>query len=418
MKKRYKYKKVRMIMITALKIMIVMVAAFLAIKIGVRAGNFVYSSDNAIIASVDVENYRSALKNSLPIIDTIYNSGTSSNSLSGQLKGIMSDIFHFDLNSPITILNAQSSLFDNYFNNDYQKLLAQRNTTDKTQFNFSEIAKEDDKEEQKEQQYADPVISSIYIDESEESKLTDDDAVSYGKIAITNETKYKIDIEDIMKEPLKLNFNKKGPQVLIYHTHTTESYLKDISQLYKKGVANRNSDTRWNVVRVGEELAQVLRKQYGIEVIHNATVHDYSGTSGAYGRSLNTATNILKSYPSIKMVIDLHRDGLKNKKLRVATEVNGKKAAKVMFVMGTNATGLNHPNWKQNLKLAITLQQKLNEKYPGLTRPIFISPNRFNQHLANGSMIIEVGGDGNTMSECLESMKYVAEVINEVVNNK
>jgi stage II sporulation protein P len=89
-----------------------------------------------------------------------------------------------------------------------------------------------------------------------------------------------------------------------------------------------------------------------------------------------------------------------------------------MFVVGTDATGLEHPNWRENLKLAITLQQKLNEKYPGITRPIYISYNRYNQHLTPGSLIVEVGGDGNTIDECLESTKYLAEVINEVINNK
>lgn len=413
MRKRYKYKKARTIGLLALRIILIVIGATLAIKIGIACGNFLYSSDKAIIASVDVENYRSAIKNSLPIIDTIYNSGTSSRSLSGQIKGLINDVFHFDLNSPVTILNAQSPVFFNYYNNDYQKLLAQKEASNPKQFNFSDIVKEEETD-----QYAEPVISSIYIDESEDSDLTDDDAVSYGKIAINNETKLKIDIEEIMKEPLKLDFSKKGPEVLIYHTHTTESFLKYASQLGKEGVPARTKDNRWNVVRVGEELAQTLRKEYGIEVIHNATVHDYSGTSGAYGRSLNTATNILKSYPSIKIVIDLHRDALKSEKLRVVTDINGKKTAKIMFVMGTNASGLEHPNWKENMKLAITLQQKLNEKYPGLTRPIFVSPNRFNQHLTNGAMIVEIGGDGNIMSECLESAKYLAEVINEVINNK
>lgn len=415
MKKRLKYKKARRVFLTVLKITFVIVAACIAIKLGVAGGNLLYNSDKAIIASVDVDNYRSALEKSLPIIDTIYNSGTSSSSFSGQLKGIVKDTFHFDLESPITILNAQLPIFSNYYENGYQKLLAQRNASEQTQFSFSETVKEQDKEDQ----YAEPVMSSIYIDESEERKLTDDDAVSIGKIAINNETKLKIEVDNIMKEPLKLDFSKKGPQVLIFHTHTTESYLKDTSEIDKKNIPNRTNDNRWNVVRVGEELAQNLRKDYGIEVIHNATVHDYPGTTGAYGRSLSTVSNIIKSYPSIKIVIDLHRDALdEGKKLRTVTEVKGKKTAKVMFVMGTNATGLEHPNWKENMKLAITLQNKLNEKYPGLARPIFVSPNRFNQHLSKGAMIIEVGGDGNTISECLESAKYLAEAIGEVVNNK
>jgi len=412
MKKRNKYKKKRTIFFTVLKTIIVMIVFVLAIKIGIAGGDFVYNSDKMVIASVDVDNYRSALENSLPIIDTIYNSGASSNSLSGQVKGIFKDVFHFDLNSPITILNAQSSILHNYYNNDYQRFLAEENSNDYKSFNFSEIAKENDSEDG----FADPVISSIYIEETEEQKTNDDDAVSYGNIAINNDTKYKINVEEIMKEPLKLDFSKKGPEVLIYHTHTTESYLRDINKLNKEGVQTRSSDNRWNVVRVGEELAQILRKEYGVEVIHNAAVHDYPGTSGAYGRSLNTASNILKSYPSIKMAIDIHRDGLRDKQLRVATDINGKKTAKVMFVVGTDATGLTHPNWRENLKLAIALQQKLNKKYPGLTRPILISYNRYNQHLRDGAMLIEVGGDGNLLSESLESVKYLAEVIDEVVN--
>jgi stage II sporulation protein P len=410
MKKRYRHKKAKRIFFTVLKTISVMGLAVLAIKIGVAGGNLLYNSDKAIIASIDVDNYRSALSNSLPIIDTIYNSGTSSNSLSGHVKGLLNDLFHFDLHDPMTILNAQSSLFNNYYNSDYQKLLAENSTSDYKRFNFSVIAKEED--------YADPVISSIYVEESEEQNINDDDAVSYGKIAINNDTKYKIDVEEIMKEPLNLNFSKKDPEILIYHTHTTESYLKDISKLNKEGVQTRSSDNRLNVVRVGEELAQLFRKEYGVEVIHNAAVHDYPGTSGAYGRSLNTASNILKSYPSIKMVIDVHRDALKDNQLRVVTDINGKKAAKIMFVVGTDATGLTHPNWKENLKLAITLQKKLDNKYPGLTRPILISYNRYNQHLTNGAMLVEVGGDGNLMSECLESSKYLAEVIGEVINNK
>lgn len=414
MKKRYRHKKVRIIFSTVLKTIAIMGLVILAVKVGVAGGDLIYNSDKMIVANIDVDNYRSALKNSLPIIDTIYNSGTSSNSLSGHVKGLFNDLFHFDLNNPMTILNAQSSLFHNYYSSDYQKFLAEKNTSDYKRFNFSVIVKEDGKEEH----YADPIISSIYIEETEEHSINDDDAVSYGKIAINNDTKYKINIEDIMKEPLKLDFTKKGPEVLIYHSHTTESYLRDINMLNKEGVQTRSNDNRFNIVRVGEELAQLLRKDSGVEVIHNAAVHDYPGTSGAYGRSLNTASNILKSYPSIKMVIDVHRDALKDNQLRVVTDINGKKAAKIMFVVGSDATGLTHPNWTENLKLAITLQKKLDKKYPGLTRPILISYNRYNQHLANGAMLVEVGGDGNLTSECLESVKYLSEIIGEIVDNK
>lgn len=414
MKKRYKYKKARAVFFTVLKTITVMLVAVIAVRIGMAFGDFLFNCDKMIIASVDVENYRSTLSKSLPIIDTIYNSGTSSNSFTGYMRGIFSDLFHFDLSNPVTVLNAQSSLFHNYYDNDYQKLLAKDQVSDYKKFYFSEIVKEDGNEEQ----FAEPVTSSIYVEENDEQKQNDDSAVSYGNISISNGTKYKIDVNEIMKEPLKMDFSKKGPEILIYHTHTSEGYLRDISKLNKEGSQTRTSDNRWNVVRVGEELAQILRKEYGVEVIHNAAVHDNPGTSGAYGRSLNTASNILKSYPSIKMVIDLHRDGLDKEQLRLVTDINGKKAAKIMFVVGTDATGLSHPNWRENLKLVITLQEKLNKKYPGLARPILISENRYNQHLSKGAILIEVGGDGNLMSECLESARCLAEVIGEIVNNK
>ena len=214
-----------------------------------------------------------------------------------------------------------------------------------------------------------------------------------------------------METPLKLNSQKRGPKVLIYHTHTTESFITDLGELEKTGIPNRTTDATNNVVRVGEELAQILRKKYNIEVIHNSTIHNYPSDTGAYGRSLNTASNILTSYPSIQIVIDIHRDGIEGKKLRTVTEINEKKVAKIMFVVGTD-----HPQWKENLKLAITLQNMLNEKHPGITRPIYMSKYRYNQHLSNGALIIEIGGDGNLISECLESTKYLAEVINEVLN--
>jgi stage II sporulation protein P len=201
---------------------------------------------------------------------------------------------------------------------------------------------------------------------------------------------------------------------LIVHTHTTEGYLLDIKNLNKSGINSYTSDPRYNVVRIGEELKQNLSKNYGIEAIHNGTVHD-SNFNAAYGKSLNTVESILKSYPSIRLVIDLHRDGLgDNKKLRTAVKINGKSAARVMFVVGTNQN-LNHTSWKENFKLAIKLYDGINELYPGLTRPIDLSYNRYNQHLSNGALIMEVGGDGDTLDEALETTKYLSRVISEVI---
>lgn len=398
------------------KILLLSVAFLLAIKAGIIFGDLFYNSENEIIESVDVETFRSTLNSTLPVIETIYNSGNISLSFSGQIRGIIKVLFHFDLGYPITVLNAQSAYFHSFYKNGYNTYLNEDNKTYKPYVYIADL----DEEEISEDGFQKKESSIAYNAEEDENDNKGDsekNAVTIGDIAINNyETDFNIDIEKIMETPLNLNSKKKGPKVLIYHTHTTESFITDLEQLDKNGIPNRTTDATNNVVRVGEELAQILRKKYNIEVIHNSTIHNYPSDTGAYVRSLNTASNILTGYPSIQIAIDIHRDGTDGKKLRTVTEINGKKAAKIMFVVGTNATGLEHPEWRENLKLAVTLQSLLNEKYPGLTRPIYISKYRYNQHLSNGALIVEIGGDGNLLSECLESTKYLAEVISEVLD--
>lgn len=398
------------------KTLILSVTFLLAIKIGIIFGDVFYNSENEIVENVDIRTFRNVLNSTLPVIDTIYNSGSISLSFSGQLRGIIKTLFHFDLGYPITVLNTQSPHFKEFYINRYK---AYANQNDKIYEPYAYIADLDIQENTEgEYDFVNRESSITYNGEDDNDNKGDSEknAVNIDKIAINNyETNFNINIKQIMETPLKLEFSKKGPQVLIYHTHTTESFITNLEQLDQNGIPNRTTDATNNVVRVGEELAQVLRKKYNIEVIHNSTIHNYPADTGAYGRSLNTATNILNSYPSIQIVIDIHRDGVDGDRLRTVTEINGKKAAKMMFVVGTNATGLNHPEWKENLKLAITLQNILDKKYPGITRPIYISENRYNQHLTNGTLIVEIGGDGNLISECLESTKYLAEVINEVL---
>jgi len=260
--------------------------------------------------------------------------------------------------------------------------------------------------------------SSIsFGEESEERDPSKSDMISNGRITIMNETDYKVDIDQLMSQPLQIQTDRKGPRVLIFHTHTTEGYIKQLEELDKDDVPSWSRDERYNVVRVGEELAQHLRKKYGIEVIHNGTVHDYPSYNGSYNRSLGTVDKILKSYPSINMVLDIHRDGLGNdKKFRTVAQIDGKDCAKIMFVLGTDSQRLPHPQWTENLKLALKLQRELESKHPGLTRHIYISTNRYNQHLSTGALIVEVGGDGNTLDEAIKSTEYLAQAINAVLN--
>lgn len=429
MTRRYAEKKKREKIRRIVSIPIFILFAVAAIYTGMAAGDLIFSMDSEIVENIDSQNFKDMLNKALPIIDTIYNSGNINISLANEIGRLIRSIFDFDLGTPVTILNAQSSLFNRYYNNEYQLYLAQGHEEREKEFDVADNNKSDKKDSQPQPDDAgrtpqeedniisDGVASSIFFDEADEQKdFSDKKSISAGEVTIQNQSKLKIsksDIDAMLKEPLDIKFDRKGPKVLIYHTHTTEGYVRNASELEKskKESASYTSDAKYSVVRVGDQLTEYLEKTYDISVIHNGTVHSN------YSQSLKTIDNYLKSYPSIKIIFDIHRDGLAadKPKLRLVKEVNGKNAAQVMFVVGTNGSGLQHPNWKNNLKLAVKLQQKLNEEAPGLARPIYISNNRYNQHMAAGALIIEVGADGNTIDEAVEATKYIAKAISEVI---
>ena len=175
----------------------------------------------------------------------------------------------------------------------------------------------------------------------------------------------------------------------------------------------RTTDNNYNVVRLGEELCENLKNK-GFETIHNTTYHDYPSYSGSYDRSLETVENILKDNQDIEIVIDLHRDAVGDGASYGPTvKINEESVAQMMFVVGTDGGGLEHSNWNQNLKTAIKIQETANSIYPGLFRPIIVRNSRYNQHVAKGAFIIEVGATGNTLDECILSMQCLANVIEE-----
>ena len=435
MNNRYKRKSLKKTALKILMIPLLVLLSYFAIQAGITIGNLAYNMDAGFVESIDTENFKSAMNASLPIINTIYNSGNISVSVSGEIKSIVRAIFNFDLDSPLTILNVQSPLFLSYYNKEYKEQLAIRDQPPVPEPTASPVESTPEVSEPVSTPTPEaavrtptvqatpvpgdkePISFAIFEEEKEDEEKSKSDIVKYDKIEIHNYTSLKINLDQLLKEPFKINFNKKGPKVLIYQTHTTESYVLREKDLGKKNVPIYNKDPQYNIVRVGDELTKNLKK-YGIDVLHNGTVHD-TNHPAAYGASLKTLQKYVKSYPSLKIMFDIHRDGLGNgQKLRAVTKVKGKNAAQIMFVIGTNSVKLPHPNWKENLKFAIQLQQVLNEKYPGLARPIWISSNRYNQHITNNSLIIEIGGDGNLLSECLESTKYLAEAVNIVINRK
>ena len=226
-------------------------------------------------------------------------------------------------------------------------------------------------------------------------------------VKIKNETSF--DISNIMATALEINKNN----ILIFHTHTCESYTPSEKYQYQQTGNFRTTDLNYTVARVGDELSNYLLG-FGFNVYHDKTYHDYPAYSGSYNRSLATVQNALKTNPS-DIIIDLHRDAIGSiSNYDPSVKIGEDVAAQVMFVIGTNGGGLNHPNWKQNLKFAIEVQQKANEMYPGLFKPIILRNSRYNQHLGKAACIIEVGATGNTLDQCLNSMKYLAKVFEKL----
>ena len=231
----------------------------------------------------------------------------------------------------------------------------------------------------------------------------------YKNIKIKNETSFTL-TEDIM-EP---NISIENKNVVIFHTHTCESYTSSELYPYQPTGNFRTIDKNYSVVKVGDELTKYLT-EYNINVIHDNTYHDYPAYTGSYNRSLQTVQNILKTTSS-DIVIDLHRDAIGSRSDYAPTVRIGEDyAAQMMFVVGTNGGGLWHPNWQQNLKFAIKVQEKGEELYPGLFKPIILRNSRYNQHVSKAATIIEVGATGNTLEQCLTSMKYLSKILNDIM---
>lgn len=229
-------------------------------------------------------------------------------------------------------------------------------------------------------------------------------------IKIKNETSY-----DLANMNLSTNITVNSKNILIFHTHTCESYTQTDANKYESTGNYRTTDLKYSVVKVGDELENELKSR-GFKVTHDNTKHDYPAYTGSYSRSLETLEKILKNQKSTQIIFDVHRDAVgSNGTYGPTVEINGEKVAQLMFVIGTNDGGGKHPNWKNNLKFAVKVQEKANEMYPGLFRAINLRSATFNQRVGEAASIIEVGATGNTLEEAEASMKYLAEVLEEVL---
>ena len=233
-----------------------------------------------------------------------------------------------------------------------------------------------------------------------------------GNMEIHNESGYNVDLNTLCKQKLPVEIADNEVQVLIMHTHTTESYSSSEKTKYLPTENGRTTNDAKNMVAVGKVITDILNKN-GIKTIHDATVHDYPTYNNAYTRAASTINKNLKENPGIKVVLDIHRDAVstKNGSLKLTCDIDGEKAAQLMIVAGTDKNGLKHENWKDNLIFASHIQKNANEMYPGLMRNLNLRAERFNQHLTKGSLIIEVGSNTNTLEEAIKAAEALSNVL-------
>ena len=233
------------------------------------------------------------------------------------------------------------------------------------------------------------------------------------QIGIRNNAGYSVDLENLLLQPLEWDLKQAAPAVLLVHTHATESYTQTPDATYTPSSQYRTLDPAHNMLAVGAHLAQLLQ-QRGIQTVHDTTLHDYPSYTGSYSNSRKTIRGYLEDCPQIPLILDIHRDAVETeagKQLAQTITVDGKKIAKLMLVVGTDAGGLKHPHWEQNLSLAVKLHAQLESICPGICRSISFRQERFNQDLTAGTLLVEVGAAGNTLPEALAAVEVLADAI-------
>ena len=234
-------------------------------------------------------------------------------------------------------------------------------------------------------------------------------------VTVNNATDSAIKPEDYLTS--LPSFMEKDFSVLIVHTHTTESYTPSTKYNYTPTDTDRTTDKNYNMVAVGKEIEKTLSAN-GIKVYHDTTINDYPSYSGSYGKSAMAIENFIRNDPSIKIVLDVHRDAIVDKdgnKVKYSTMIDGEETAKIMFVVGSDLSGLEHSNWEENMRFAAQLQKHTLSLYPDLCRPINFRKQRFNQQLAPGGIIVEVGTNANTLDEAILGARYFATALADFI---
>ena len=234
-----------------------------------------------------------------------------------------------------------------------------------------------------------------------------------------NRTDLVVDLAAAASRSLNITLSPAadGPQILIIHSHATEAYTPDGTDIYTPSDNNtRTLDENCNMIRVGDEMERVFTEM-GLSVLHDRGMYDYPQYNGSYGRSGPAVEGYLQQYPTIKLVLDVHRDALMGSDgtvYKAVTTIDGVKTAQVMLVVGSSAGGGDHPGWEENLALAARLQKSLDTLYPTLARPMTLRQSVYNQNLTPGSLLVEVGSHGNTLQEALAGARLFARAAGSV----
>ncbi len=237
--------------------------------------------------------------------------------------------------------------------------------------------------------------------------------VSLAPMQYGSDCAYRPDRAALLQQELSWDLTGEKPTVLILHTHASECYTRQPGQNYAESADYRTQNTAYNMVAVGDKLASLLA-QAGISVLHDRQIHDYPTYSSAYTNSRESVQRYLRQYPSICLVLDLHRDAMLNSdgsQYAATVVADGVSTARMMLVVGTDAAGMQHPAWQENLALALKMQVLLEKSAPGITRPTMLRAQRFNQDLLPGMLIVEMGAAGNTLQQALAAAEYLARAV-------
>ena len=238
--------------------------------------------------------------------------------------------------------------------------------------------------------------------------------VACGAGSIKNNTRQTAaDIAAEIQDPLPFGVEKDSPdpQILIMHTHATEDYRLSAGLWYSPGDGARTTDTNLNMCAVGRVMADTLNAA-GLNTLHDETLNDYPSYTGSYENSRAVVQRYLAQYPSIKVVLDVHRDAIETEggsRMAPVCTVDGRQAAQVMIICGCdNGGSVRLPGWRQNLRFAAAWERSMEGMYPGFTRPVLFSYRFYNQDLTTGSLLIEIGGHGNNLNEALYAGQLAA----------